>query len=63
MSQMQQQLDDVLGEFFDSNDPLLEQLTQNAQLVKLGQDQKCSSTQSTVTESLTPDQNLLKICK
>ena len=38
MSQMQQ-LDDVLGEFLDSNDPLLEQLTQSAQIVKLEQDQ------------------------
>jgi CRP/FNR family transcriptional regulator len=39
MSQMQRQLDDVLGEFLDSNDPLLEQLTQNAQIVKLEQNQ------------------------
>ena len=39
MNQMQQQLNDVLGDFFDSNDPLLEQLKQDSQLVKLGQDQ------------------------
>jgi CRP/FNR family transcriptional regulator len=39
MSQMQRQLDDVLGEFLDSNDPLLAKLTKNSQFVKLEQNQ------------------------
>ena len=36
---MQQQLDEVLGKFFDRGDPLLNRLMRESQSVKLGQDQ------------------------